>query len=361
MTAGGGFSQWRSLSPPPEAVPRLVTNHRTQRRQRSVLWLSVVALAGFLAIVDWRVTAGPSSAAPRAASSEAPFSAGGPAATAEVSTGTGGQRAVSVRGGARQGRPASGGTSMGPATAPSGGGSGGVTNGVSAGVPNGAAAMRAVAAYFQAFTGQDPQGVFADSDYGALAMAGVVLDSAAINTQRGAATTMTTGPSSLAPVSESGNEVVLDGALSITTSISGAQGTGTSTNTFSGPLTVTDESGTWRVTGFSYDGQPVDFWNAGTSQTVDGLTVSLGYVVSYGDLTAALVTLRQSSGSADVSLQRVTLEGSGSSEVGTGDFTGPPVPSGVLRFSRADFAPMSLVVNFSSPSGQGYDFAFQLH
>jgi hypothetical protein len=332
-----------------------------------VPWLAVLALAGLLALVDWRVSAGPP--LPRhdlAVSATAPFAAGAPGAAGWGSAGRGGPtrlRGISAGSGparpvagsaARLGAGGTGEARLGPVTSPASAAADGGS------VPDAAPAMGAVAGYFRSLAAQDAQGVLASSDEGPLAMAGIVLDSAAIDAQRGATTTMALGPSSLAPVSESQGRVVVDGALTLTTTVSGPEGSRVSTDTFSGPLTVSDESGSWRVTGFTYDGRPVEVWDVGASETVDGLTASLGYVVSFGNLSAALVTLRQASGHADVQLQRVTLAAGASTENGTGDFTGPPVPSGVLRFARLEGTPSSLDLEFSSPAGAAYAFSFSL-
>lgn len=345
--------------------------------RRAVPWLAVLALAGALALADWQAAAGSASPAGAVAAGtdgassvgagtggtggtrpgEAPFTVSGapaghdavPVVAASGSSRGGGTAA----GGARAGGAGVGGT---PLAATGAGGA----SGTGADVPDAAAATRALDGYLQALTGQNARGVYDSSDDGPLALAGIVLDAATIDASRGATTTMTVGPSSLVPVSEAAGRVSFDGSVTVSEVVSGPQGSGSSSDTISGPLTVTDEGGVWRVTDFVYDAQPVEFWNVDASRTVDGLTVSLGYIVSYGDMTAALVTLGQSSGSADVQLQRVALTAGGSSENGTGDFTAPPTPTGVLRFSRTGAAPSSLAVDFSSSSGRVYDFSFSV-
>jgi hypothetical protein len=214
--------------------------------------------------------------------------------------------------------------------------------------------------YLQGLSHLSAQQVVASSDMGPFAIAGVLLDAATSNAERGATTTITLGPSSLAPVpgAAGASTATFAGSTTLTTTISGPKGSGTFSDTISGPLSVTDEAGWWRVTDFTYDGQPVQVWPERASQTVNGLNLSVGYVVSYGNTTAALVTLRQVSGAADVHIQSVTLGTAASAENGVADFTGPPAPSGILRFNRIVAPPASLRLSLSSSSGQPYNYSF---
>jgi hypothetical protein len=220
------------------------------------------------------------------------------------------------------------------------------------------AATQALTSYLQGLSHLDVQQVASSSDRGPFAMAGILLDAAAINSERGATTTMALGPSSFAATTASGSTQNFDGSVTLTTTISGPKGNGTFTDTISGPLTVTDEAGRWRVTNFVYDHEPVQVWPENATSTVNGLDVSLGYLVSYGNTTAALITLRQISGSANVQLQAATLRAGSTAENGVGDFTGPPTPTGVLRFARISAPPTALTLLFTSSTGQSdyYDF-----
>lgn len=223
-------------------------------------------------------------------------------------------------------------------------------------------ATGALEAYLQGLSRLNVEDVAASSNGGPFAVAGILLDAAAINSERGATTTASLGPSSFAPVSAGSTNATLifQGSVTLTTNISGPKGNGTFTDTISGPVTVTIDSGIWRVTNFTYDNLPVQVWSESESQTVNGLNVSLGYVVSYGNATAALVTLRQGSGNANVQLRAVTLRAGGAAENGVGDFTGPPTPTGVLRFARIASAPTSLTLLFTSSTGQTDYFDFTL-
>jgi hypothetical protein len=223
------------------------------------------------------------------------------------------------------------------------------------------AAAGAISRYVQAIANDSASTLVGSADGAALAMAAILLDSTAINRTRGATTTVTVGPSTLAPTATSAGRVTFGGSLTLTTAISGSQGSGKFSDTISGPLMVADEHGTWRITGFTYDARPVVEWPENVSQSIGQTQVSVGYVVSYGDLTAVLVTLGQQSGSASVQLQRATLQTASGSTDGTGDFTGPPTPTGVLRFSRIGSAPTGLVLQFTSSTGQASDFDFTLH
>ena len=340
------------------------------------LWaLAILALAGALALIDWSVV--PASAASSGAatgSQQAAHSA--PTAGTSLRSSGGAQGTGHRRGGAlersRAGSTRQGGGSgsaPGPGSAAKNGapGSGAPgsssapgTTGSGSSQSSAAPATNAVNGYLSALAHLDPTGVSDTSDGAPYAMAGILLDSAAINSARGGSTAVTVGPSSLTPTSVGRSTVTFEGSVVLTTTVSGSQGGGTTTDTVAGPLTVTDESGVWRVTNFTYDGAPLQLWAEHASQMIRGLTATVGYVVSYGNTTAALVTLTQQSGAADVQLQTVKLIAGGASLVGTGDFTGPPTPTGVLRFSRVDATPSSLELDFSSSGGSPYDFQLAL-
>lgn len=222
-------------------------------------------------------------------------------------------------------------------------------------------AQDALARFLHAYAGDDVNGVAANADQGALAMAGIVLDAEAINRSRGATTTVDIGALSFSEGSGStAGAVILQGSVTLTTTISGSQGSGRYSDTVSGPVTVRAESGSWKVTDFTYDGRTVQYWPSHAGETVNGLHVAVGYVVSYGSVTAALVTLAQTAGDVNVQLQSCSLESGGAGASGTGDFTGPPEPTGVLRFSRIGATPSALVLRFGAPSGQTDDFDLAL-
>lgn len=334
----------------------------------AVVGLALLALLLGLGIADWRLAAGSTPGAGEvgaaagstaggsvaldargagssgAVTGQAPFTASGRGAAAGRTRAAGGADGAGQSSAARPPSPAVAGEESSAAAGPS--------------VPGGASG--ALAAYLDGLLRQDPQEVTDSSDGGPLAMAGILLDAAVINAGRGALTTVTEGGSSLAPESVSASKVVYGGAITLTTTISGPRGSGTFTDTVSGPIEITDESGSWRVTSLVYDGQPVEVWTVGRSQTANGLTVSLGYVVSFGATTAALVTLDAQSGSADVNLRSLVLDAGGGSEQGTGDFTGPPRPTGVLRFARVAGAPRSLTLDFAASTGQSDDYSFTI-
>ncbi len=335
--------------------------------------LALVAVAGALALVDWSVA--PSSAASSGAAVGTPAAASSTAAAGSSGGSSGRAQGVAHRrsSAARTSTPGtrqpggstrapipgfaanngiSGPGAQGSPPAPGTNGSGSSSSATSA--------TYAVDGYLTALAHHDATAVSGTSDGGPYAMAGVILDSAAINAARGGTTTVTVGRSSLTPTSVGSSTVTFGGSVTLTTTVSGSQGAGTSNDTVAGPLTVTDQSGVWRVTDFTYDGATLQSWAEHASQTIDGLTATVGYVVSYGNTTAALVTLTQQSGAADVQLQTVKLTAGGAAQVGTGDFTGPPTPTGVLRFSRVDATPGSLELDFSSSSGSPYDFQLTL-
>ncbi|MHB8440363.1 MAG: hypothetical protein ACYDD4_14570 [Acidimicrobiales bacterium] len=296
---------------------------------------------------------------------------GGAGTTSPSSSGAGGAggASASVRGakgrapitvsGRSPGALGAGGAS--PADTASGSAPGGSGSGNVGGPPTAAGATAAVNGYLQGLVNRNSDGVLQTSVGAPLDLAAVLLDAAAIDSSRGATTTMTLGPSSLTPtVDAPQNTVTFTGSVTITTTVTGSRGSSTSPSTISGPLTVVDNAGAYRVTGFSYDGAPLVAWPESASQTVNGLVVSVGFVLSYGNTTAALISVGQETGSVSVQLQSTTLDTNGSSSSGVGDFTGPPQPAGLLRFARISGSPTRLIVDFTTTTGQADDFDLPL-
>ncbi|HZU80791.1 MAG TPA: hypothetical protein VE991_12815 [Acidimicrobiales bacterium] len=223
-------------------------------------------------------------------------------------------------------------------------------------------AEQALQAYLSALSHQDVNTLLAVSDKGPEALAGVLVDVADIDHARGATTTVDVTADTFSPAGEpSPGSVVLSGSATLHTSVTGPKGSGSSTDTISGPVTVALEQGRWKVVDFTYDGRPVVLSpTENVGQTLHGLTVQLGYVVSYGDLSVALVTLASSGGDVQVSYQSASLAWGGQSEQGAADFTGSSTPTGILRFARTASAPTGLEVAFTGSSGQALDFSFSL-
>jgi|GEM_PF-3814102 len=245
-----------------------------------------------------------------------------------------------------------------PTSVPAGPGAGATTSAPDTGGASAAAAS--LQAYLGALAHSDATAAASTSDGAALALAGVLLDAAAINRARGATTSVALGPSTLQPVRVGPDAVTFDGSLTLTTTVAGPAGSTTVADTVSGPVTVDDEHGGWRVTGFDYDGRPLQLWPQTATETVGGLHVWVGYVVSYGTVTAILITLGLESGTAQVVLDSATVSAGSATETGTGDFTAPPEPTGILRFARLPAPPTSLALEFSGSNGSTYSFTLPL-
>jgi hypothetical protein len=263
------------------------------------------------------------------------------------------------------GAPGTGGTGGGtaagsaPGTGPSSASGG--SSGSSSGADPVAGAEQALTAYLGGISRHEAATVLATSEGAPAGLAGVLLDVAAIDAERGATTTVTMGPAHFTVSgTPSASVVTLVGSLTITTTVSGPKGSGSSTDTLSGPVTVRDEQGAWKVAAAAYDGKPLVEWQEDTGQTVGGLAVQVGYVVSYGNVTAALVTLYSASGSQSVSFQAASLVTTAGNESGVADFTTTGNPTGVVRFARTDARPSELDMSFKNASGQTVVFVIDL-
>ncbi|MHB8681014.1 MAG: hypothetical protein ACYDA2_02825 [Acidimicrobiales bacterium] len=282
----------------------------------------------------------------------------GGSASVGSSSGRGAGSAPVGPGAVGSGAKTSGGAGAGSSSSGAGAAGAGGT-GTSSPAASSAAAQQALSNYLQAIVHHNGSAVQSSSDGAALGVAGILVDVAAIDTARGATTTVTLGQDTFAPTGTSASSVTFGGSVSLTTAVSGPKGSGQYTDTLSGPVTVADEAGTWRVTTFTYDAKPIAIWPETANQTVNGLHLSVGYVVSFGDLTAVLIGIGQISGNVNVQLQSTTLT-AGTTDSGVGDFTGPPQPTGVLRFTRSGSPPTQLTVDFTGPNGQQDDFTLAL-
>ncbi|HUY64756.1 MAG TPA: hypothetical protein VMV14_09620 [Acidimicrobiales bacterium] len=222
-------------------------------------------------------------------------------------------------------------------------------------------ASQAVSEYVQAIVGDNGAEMGAVADKQALALGGVILDYLVIDKEQGGTPTVTSNQSTLAPSAGTGTSTVtFSGSVTLTTTVSGSSAPGTYSYSLSGPLTVVDENGAWRVTNLQYDNASVQEWPESASGEVNGLYVQVGFVLSYGTTTTALITMALRSGNASVQLQNCTLTAGGSGANGVSDFTGPPQPTGLLRFPRIKASPTSLALHFTSSTGQNDDFSLAL-
>ncbi|MHB1711958.1 MAG: hypothetical protein ACYCV7_11230 [Acidimicrobiales bacterium] len=214
----------------------------------------------------------------------------------------------------------------------------------------GTAARVVLTQYLSSIAAHDAPKMVASSTGPAAALGSVLLDVVAINSAKGAPTTTAVQKEGFHVVAATSTAVTLDGAAVLSSTVRGAKGSSQTTDTVSGPVTVVLYSGRWKVSALTFDGQHMTEWTENTGQTVKGVHVQVGFVLSYASTTVALIGLTAPSGGFHLSLTQAKLSSSTGVLTGVGDFTSPPAPVGLLRFPRSDAQPTDLRLGFSDGS-----------
>ncbi len=296
---------------------------------------------------------------------------GGAAKSASRASGNAGARSAAIAKGSPGTKPGSSSSQAATSSKPSQGryatpGGGTSTGSVGQGAGSSstrqaevAAADHALSSYFAALSSHNASALGSVStgpaqDYGV-----VLVDIASIDQKKGATVSTRTSPS-FTVSSATPTQVVFGGSGTVTGTVSGPKGSNTSTDTLSGPLVVVRGSSGWLVSSFLVNAKPMVEWVEAQTQSEGGITVEVGSILSYGDITMVLIALGAPSGSSHVVLQSAVLTSPSGSETGTGNFTAPPTPVGVLRFARIGGNPSALALSFSTSSGSTLSYHFGL-
>ncbi len=217
--------------------------------------------------------------------------------------------------------------------------------------------MAALDLYLQGIANRDSAQMLRYSTGAAAGLGSVRLTVAQVNQARGGTTTVAVTSESVSPSSVSAGAVTLSGTVQLRTEVKGSQGDQVSTSTLSGPIQLISVHGAWQVSDFRYDGAPMAFTPEGAQQTQGQVTLSVAFVLSYGQATAALVGLGAASGSASIALQQTSLvTQNGASETGQGIFTSTSRPTGVFTYARAGAVPTRLLASFKDSSSRPVNF-----
>ncbi|MHB1785885.1 MAG: hypothetical protein ACYCS7_07010 [Acidimicrobiales bacterium] len=214
--------------------------------------------------------------------------------------------------------------------------------------------------YLGSIASHDAPKMLASATGPVAALGSVLLDVTAINTAKGATTTTVVQKEDFVPGAVAGNVVTLKGTAVLSSTVTGPKGSSQVTDTFSGPATVVWRGGQWEVSALTFDGRNMTEWVENTGQTVNGVHLQIGFVLSYASTTVVLIGLTAPSGGFHLALQRATLHSSTGVLTGVGDFTSPPTPIGLLRFARSDARPTELHLTFSAGSSS-LDFRVALN
>jgi hypothetical protein len=224
-----------------------------------------------------------------------------------------------------------------------------------------AAATASLSAYLGGLAANESGSVLSRSTKAAAALGTVRLLVAEINKADGATTTVTTTRPSFTPTSVNPATVVFGGTVQLSTEVAGPKGTQHSTDTISGPITVVPVNGAWLVSDFLYDGKTMHVESENASQAQGGLHLTVAFVLSYADATAAILGLAADTGNAHVALQRATLTTeTGAADAAASAFTAAAKPTGFVRFPRTDGVPVRFDATFTRDGGPAVTFSVPL-
>lgn len=170
-----------------------------------------------------------------------------------------------------------------------------------------AAADAALNAYFDALKAEDFAAAQSVSSGGASFMAQVRELVTRFNTEREGVATLSYPERSFRVGSVDGGAVAFVGRARLDSTVSGPAGDPHSDSAlFENPV-VTFEDGTWHVSSYTYDGQPVEHHAANAAEVVGGVELRLRGALSFGSNTGLVVDLVTDADHA-IRVDEVTLE-----------------------------------------------------
>jgi len=224
-------------------------------------------------------------------------------------------------------------------------------------------ARAALDRYLEALARRDATVVAETSTGGASAIATVVKFVADLNATAKGKTTIRVGGESFQVTEETPDHVTFAGSVHVVTDVKGPRGPTQSDVIISGPVTVALTNGAWRVKSFIYAGKPLLYVPENAANGHDGMTVVVEFVLSYGDVTNAVIRLSASGAALDprLALQDAHLITPGTTVQRTSvSFVPGPGPRGLVAFPRTDRTPTQLDVVFRRPNGQTVSYSVPL-
>jgi hypothetical protein len=194
----------------------------------------------------------------------------------------------------------------------------------------------------------------------AAALAGIRVLISDINAAAGGTTTVRVTSPSYNPTSVRADTVVFGGSARLVTDVRGSRGSQHTEATVDGPVTVALVDGVWRVRDFNYNGRSMRLVAENASQVVEGVHLTVGYVLSYAGATNAVVGLAVDSGHVDIALTDARLVAGGSQGPATGSGFAAGPPRGYIGFARTDAIPTELDASFRRSDGATLTFAIPL-
>lgn len=212
-----------------------------------------------------------------------------------------------------------------------------------------------------ALVSQDPASMIAASTGAATALGSLQLVTDEIVTSRGGTDQTQVTGNSLTASQIGPGAVSFAGSVELTSTVTGPTASVPTHDVINGPLQVVDQGGMWRVSTFTFDGQPLVYYPQGVQDSADGVILTVGFVLANANATVALVGLHAASSSTTIDVESVVLTlADGTSEQGTANF-GRGVPAGEVAFKRMTEAPSHFDMIIRTSSGSTADLSVGLH
>jgi len=218
------------------------------------------------------------------------------------------------------------------------------TTSVARGDPS-VAARRAIDIWLDALVHSDPETMLSSSAGAAAAYGSLQLVSDEIIRARGGSNSTAVARESITPRRVAPGAVEFAGEINLTNTVTGPKGSAPTYDRLDGPIRVVEQNGRWRLANFEFDGRPIVYYPEGLQDTVDGIHLTVGFLLSYSDVTVALVSLSADAPNTTITITGVSLTlASGTREAGGAQFA-RDVPTGMLGFRQVTAAPTRLDVS----------------
>lgn len=293
------------------------------------------------------VTAGCGNAATSGGSSRGSTAASSEAAAAETTT-------TAVVGGVTIAAP-------GPSPGPSSRGTASPSGASDTPATDPAAAARAAFdTWLAALERQDVTTALATSTGPAAALGALQLVADEIASGNGGGIDIQAQNESLRTASVAPTAVALDGHVDLVDSIRSSKSTTQARSRIDGPIHVTLQQGSWRVSDFRYGGQALEQYPEDASQTASGVHVVVAFALSNANLTSILVGVQATSRNRSATLESATLTLASGKQQPLRAFFGKGVEAGLLDAARVADRPARLDLTFKDSVGGTLAFSIPL-
>jgi hypothetical protein len=164
----------------------------------------------------------------------------------------------------------------------------------------------------------------------------------------------------LTPISASASAVSFAGEVDVRRSVSGPKGSVPTSDRLTAPIEVVRQGQAWKVKSLSFDGAALEYYPEGVEQTVQGIHLSLAFLLSNATSTNAVVSIYAEAPNLTVNLERVSLATASNTTHAGRAFFAHGVRAGLLGFPRVADRPARLDATFRESNGSTVSFSLAL-